>query len=212
MIGDIFSVTVNIGCPQSAASFICWYRETVTKDSFTFATEGLAEAFEARLDTPLRNIMADDFNVPSFTCRKHFQLQEPKFRLPNEVQAGQRPGPGLPANNALVVSLAQGTFPAKSNGRIFIPGLAEADTDVGIIDAAMQILVELFTDALLPPLNEPSPGNGVWELGVISQKVLRVPDAPPDWPGAFAPVTAISTSPIIQTQRRRQTKIIGQSA
>ncbi|GAI59355.1 unnamed protein product, partial [marine sediment metagenome] len=103
MIGDIFDLTVNIGCPQSAASFSLAYRETVTKDSFTFATEAICEAFDDAHDVALRNFLADDFNVVSFTCRKRFDLQEPKFRRPNAVQAGQRPGPGLPANNAIVI-------------------------------------------------------------------------------------------------------------
>lgn len=212
MIGDIFSVQVNIGCPQSAASFTLWYRETATVDQHDFGTEAIAEAWHDETDVSLRAFMADDYNVVSFTARKHFQLQEPKFRFPNAVQAGSRPGPGLPANNAIVVSLAQGTFPAKSNGRIFLPGLAEADTDVGVIDAAMQIAVQTFMDQIATGLDEPSPGTGHWELGVISQIVLRVPNAPPDWPGSFAPVTALSSSPILQTQRRRTTKIVGQSA
>jgi hypothetical protein len=105
--------------------------------------------------------------------------------------------------------LNQSLFSAKSNGRVFIPGIPEADTEGNQIDAAQRIAVELFIANLLPNLNQESPGSGLWELGVISSTRLYPDNLPPDWAGSFSPVVNISLSPIIYTLRSRISKVVG---
>lgn len=211
MVDDVFSVTVNVGCPDSHAMFTFWYRENLVLTSSPFGTTAIAQAFANRFDGALRAFMSDDFQITSYFARKHFRDPEPRWRERNPIQGGLRPGPGLPANKCLVISLNQGTFSAKSNGRVYIPGIPESETLVGVINSAQQLLVQNFLDLLILPLPEPTPGTGEWTLGVVSRNILHIPDLPPDWLGSFAPVISVAASPIIYSQKRRTTRIIGQS-
>ncbi|GAI67285.1 unnamed protein product, partial [marine sediment metagenome] len=136
----------------------------------------------------------------------------PKWRADIATQIGDRSGTPLPANNALLIRLEQGLFPPKSNGRIFIPGISEDDTSVGNITAAFTTTAVIpLLDGLVAQLEEESGGDGRWDLGVISTLVLDA--APPfkDWDAAFSQVFGVSASPIIATQRRRQTRVVGEA-
>lgn len=209
---DIYKIHLNLEGPTMAASTGFYYREAIDRDGVLNDTRTLVEAWEGALIDAFLDILASDWKCTSITCRKMINDPVEKARFENAVQVGTVVGPSLPANNALILGLRQGTFPARQDGRVFIPGLAESATATGVITTAYQTgVVATFTGILVQQLVQLSAGSGRWDLGIISAKVLNA--APPfkDWDGAFAPVTSITSVPIIGTQRRRQTKVRGRS-
>jgi hypothetical protein len=109
-----------------------------------------------------------------------------------------------------IIKQSQGTFSAKSNGRIFIPGVGENDTIVGQLDNTFLTGVAQFlADALAEVVVENGGGTGRWTPGIISRKVLNQGPPPKDWEGAFAPIGSMTAWVIISSQRLRKTPIIG---
>lgn len=211
-IGDIYYVQAHFEAPTSGASFGLYYRETALFDQGALGTDQIAKSWENAFAILLRDVLSDDWNFTAITAEKRIVNAEPKRRVDQAVQAGSRSGPALPANNAIHMELLQGTFSARSNGRIFIPGIAESDTDVGVlVTAFVTTQLAALRDALTQLLTEESGGSGRWELGVISTKVLNAAPPAKDWAGAFAPVIGAVGHPIIATQRRRETRAIGAS-
>lgn len=210
VINDIYLVQANFACPKSSASFRIYYRETVQFDQVTFGTNAVTEAVHARLSFSLESMMSPDYRLASFVGRKVFDGKEPKWQVDNIAGIGTRPTPGLPANNAALLGLGQITFSNRSNGRIFIPGISESDSTVGILNDAFVIGVfGNFRNAVVGVVSEISPGLGEWIPGVISRKILNANPPFLDWAGAFAPIVNGVPRSIIATQRRRSTSVEG---
>ena len=209
---DLYKVDVQLEAPSGNASFGVYYHETVDRDGASNDTETLADAFDADVSTAIINVLPTDWKYPSFIVSKVYNDPVEKFLFNNAIQVGDVSGPSLPANNAAVMTLHQSTFSPKSDGRIFIPGVAEVVTNVGVLTAGhLNGVLLALADALIGGLTQVSAGAGRWELGVISAKVRDVALPAKDWDAAFAPVTSITRNPIIGTQRRRQTKVRGRS-
>lgn len=207
---EIYEVKLHFENPSGSSSCRLFYQETIIRSGIGTDTQILAQSWDTALSALLRDVIADDFEFPSITCRKMDGDLEAKFRLDRAAPAGLRPGPALPSNNALLLGLYQGLFPARSNGRMFIPGIAEGDTLIGNLTSAFaSTQVTALINGLVAQLDEESGGTGRWDLGVISTKVLDA--APPfkDWAGAFSPVSSVAFNPIVATQRRRQTRVVG---
>jgi len=207
---DIYRLQVLMEGPQAPASIRVYYQEDLQWDGVGPGTRRLAQAWDSALSALLRDMIADDWKVTQIHADKVSGAIEAPWRQSLVTQDGVRVGPSLPSNNAMLLGLQQGLFPPRSNGRLFIPGAAEGDTTVGTLDDAfVQGAFAAFRDVLIQQLAQESGGAGRWTLGVISVKVLNL--APPfkDWEGAFSPVFNASTSPVIATQRRRQTKVRG---
>lgn len=207
---DIYEVSVHFENPSGNASFRLYYQEAIIRSGIGTDTQILAQSWDTALTPSLRAAISDDWLMSAIVCRKVDPVPEAKFRVDLPAQAGLRTGPGLPANNCLLIGLSQTLFSAKSNGRIFVPGIAEGDTTVGNLTAAYQTgpLLTLVND-LAQQLVEESAGTGRWDLGVVSAKIRDAALPAKDWPGAFSPVGTVTGSPIIATQRRRATKVIG---
>jgi len=207
---DIYQVQGNFENPSGASSFTLFYEESAVRSGVGTDNSVLARSWDDAISPAIRDVIADDWLFSSVVVRKMVANPVPKFRLDLATQIGTRTGPSLPANNALLIQLQQGLFPSSSNGRIFIPGVAEGDTDVGNLTAAFTTAaVQPLVDALAAELVEDSGGTGRWKLGVISAKVLNAALPFKDWAGAFSEVFGVGGSPIIATQRRRQTRVIG---
>lgn len=209
---DIYLVTINLEGPSTPASFSLYYEEAVGRDGPLTDTLTLADAWDTVLASAFLACLSSDWKYPSLTVRKMVLNPVAKARIDNTVQVGGTAGPSLPANNAILLGLNQVFFAAKSNGRVFIPGVAEPQTTTGVLNTAFLDGVLLtFTNLLVAQLVQPSAGTGRWDLGVISAKVRDIALPAKDWEGAFSPVTSITRNPIIATQRRRQTKVRGAS-
>jgi len=209
MIDDIFHATFHFEDPSGASSCSAYYQQTADNTSSNYDTFKLAEALETQLAAPIVGMLSDDFWFTGVTVRKNYDEPQNAYLSSANPQVGLRTGPGLPSNNAIVLTLNQDTFPVKSNGRMFFPGIPEADTEVGTLTVAYYSagVIPLATALLLPV--DATLDTGSWQLGVISQKVLNLVPPQKDWPGAFAFCTGIAPSPIIGIQRRRRTRVIG---
>lgn len=209
---DIYKVDVHLEAPSGSASFGLYYEETVARDGGSSDTFQLADAFDTNISPKILAMLSSDWKFPSIEVNKMVLNPVAKSRIDNTVQVGEEAGPSLPANNAILIGLSQGLFTPKSNGRLFMPGVAEGVTAVGVLTQAfLDGAVLDFTTVLLAELAELSGGTGRYRLGVISAKVRDAALPAKDWEGAFATVTSISRNPIIATQRRRQTRVIGRS-
>lgn len=209
---DIYLVTNHFENPSGASSFGLFYKETVARSGVGTDTSVLANSWHTALSALLEATFSNDWTHSAVVCRKMIVNPAPVFRVDTGNTPGGRTGPGLPANNSMLVSLFQGSFPSSSNGRINVPGVAEPDTNVGALSAAyIAAAVTPFLAGLVAILAEESAGLGRWQLGVISRLVLDAAPPAKDWAGAFSPVFATQVNPVIATQRRRQTRVIGAS-
>lgn len=209
---DIYKIDVHLEGPSTPASFGLYYEEAVGRDGALHDTLTIAEAWDAANGSNLLAVLSDDWKFSSIIARKMVLNPDEMARVDNAVQAGTVTGPSLPANNAINLGLKQALFTPRSDGRIFIPGVAESVTAVGVLTSAFMTGALLtFTNALIAQLVQTSGGTGRWNLGVISAKVRDLALPAKDWEGAFATVQSISRNPIIATQRRRQTKVRGRS-
>ena len=211
-VGDIYRLDAYLEAPSGPASFGLYYKEAAIRSGVERDTDSVAQAWDAANGANLLAILSNDWKSPSIIVRKVFGDPVPMARNDNGVQIGGVVGPSLPANNAMLVGFHQSLFAASSDGRIFIPGVAEPQTTVGVLNAAfLGGALKTFTDQLITQLAEISAGTGRWDLGVISAKIRDLVPPAKDWAGAFAPVVSITRNPIIATQRRRQTRVRGRS-
>ena len=209
MVDDIFSATFHFEDPSGASSTRAYWQQTTGNTVGTVDTESLGDALEDVLAPLIVAALADTFQFTGITVRKAWEDPEPMTLVTGNPQTGTRTGPGLPSNCCMNLGLNQSTFPIKSNGRMFWPGIPEPDTDVGVLIAAYQSgVVTALADGLVATISALT-DTGTWNLGVISQKVLNAAPPAKDWAGAFAFVDSVSPNPIIAIQRRRTTPVVG---
>lgn len=207
---DIYLASFHFENPSGASSFRLYYQEDAVRSGIGTDTQVLSTTLDDKLTPSIRDLMATDFLFTAIIVQKVSGAKEAKFRTDITTQAGTRVAPSLPANNCIVVGLAQGLFAAKHNGRIFIPGLAEGDTTVGNLTSAFAgFQLQAFVDAIGVQLEEESAGTGRWNLGVINGLILNSSPPIKDWQTAFSQVITVSGSPIIGGQKRRQTRVRG---
>jgi hypothetical protein len=211
-VGDIFRMTQFYELPTSAASWSLYYHETVLGSTGFIATEQLGEALFVHFGTTIIDMLSADCNNPSMQTERVFSVSQAKHIIQHAVQIGVRPGPSLPNNNSLVVNLEQATLPRKNNGSIRLPGIPEADTNVGNLDQVyFDTQITAFLQKVVLTVSELSAGDGRWEPIVISATVRDIALPAKDWAGAKMPVTGVSASPIIGILKKRATKVHGRS-
>ncbi len=208
---DIYSVVTQYELPSGHASFKVYLEQNVDHTQVDNSNMILADAWDTHFGTTLLDLLADDCWLVGTTVTQHTGNPVATFKFDNSVQVGTRPGPSLPNNNALQVSIKQSTLGRKHDGRIYIPGVPEPDSNVGVLKvtyAATQLAA--FVTKLSTQIVETSAGAGRWSIGVINQTILNAagPGNPKDWEGAFAVSSGITGHVIIATQRRRQTKVL----
>lgn len=209
MVDDIFKATFHFEDPSGASSCGAYYQQTADNGSTDYDTFKLAEALEAALAGPITDVLSDDFWFSGVRVRKVYDVPQNQFLDTTNPQTGTQLGPGLPSNNCILLDLNQSSFPIRSNGKMYFPGIPEAKSNVGVLDVTYHNTeVNALATALTLPVAAVG-DTGVWSIGVISQKVLNLVPPEKDWAGAFAFVTSISANPIIAIQRRRTTRVIG---
>jgi len=208
MTDDIFLATFHFEDPSGASQTGCYFQQTADNAATILDTDELGKALEAQVGPSIINAIADTFWFTGVRVRKVYDSPCPQYLSTATPQAGLASGPGLPSNCCAQLTLTQTQFSLKSNGKMFWPGVGEPGTVAGNMTALYQVAWQAVGTALVTPINSIA-DTGVYELGIISQKVLNL--APPlkDWPGAFAFSNAVSASPRIAIQRRRTTKVIG---
>jgi len=208
---DIYTVVAQYELPSGYASWKLTYEQNINATATDNSNVVFADAFFTHFGTSIIDLLADDCSQPGFTVRKMTGDPEGAFRHDNVTQVGQRTGPSLPNNNCIQVSIQQSRAGRKHNGRIYVPGIPEPDSNVGVLKVAYAAAqMAAFVTLLSTQIVEPSAGAGRWSLGVIDQFILNVPppENPRDWEGAYAVASGITGHVIIATQRRRQTKLL----
>lgn len=207
---DITVAEFHFEGPTSAASFGMHYQETVPISGGGFSVRQLAQALILALKAPIVGVLSNDWHFASVTVRVQSNAKEPFVREDVFAGIGLRAGAALPANMAWIIKQSQGFFGAKSNGRVFIPGIGKPDTLVGVMtNVFLTGAAQDLADALALVVVEQAAGAGRWTPGVISPKVRDEGPPPKDWEGAFAPIDSMTAWPIISSRRGRHTRVTG---
>jgi hypothetical protein len=212
---DIYLAEFHFEGPTSAASTGLYYQEDTGHDAAVIGTTILAESLEDVLLTPFKNVLSDDWWLSSITVRLVSNFLERISRFDVVGGVGLRTGPALPANMAWLCKATQSLFGPKHNGRIYIPGLAETDTTIGVLTNAFATTeAAALATALATSIAQISAGTGVWSPGIINRTVLNFPriadpEAALDWEGAFSPIATLNAWTIISSQRRRVSRVVG---
>lgn len=209
--GDIYRLTLNYEGPQRAAQTAIYYQEVDGSTGPIGAVKSLNESFAFSMLSLFANVLSEEWHIPSTRAERIVGTPLPPDLLTLSERQGGRLGRPLPSNNCLLIQLLQSRFPRTSNGRFYLPGLSEDDSVIGIVDSAfMQNQVLPLTNALAQPLNE-QVGTGQWMAGVISAKVRDAGPEKPDYAAAFSELIQAIGNPVIARQRRRTTRVVGQS-
>ena len=215
MIEDVYSARIHLEGPSQAASFYLWFEQSADNDIFAYSTEALAVAVKEKLNAPLRGVLSSQYRFTGITVRQHTTTLSvtPAYRTTSSLVGGDQVGTGggvaLPANIAMLFKLSQSLFSAKSNGRIFIPGIPEQHTAAGIVLAAFQNGAMLTLAQALASNYQASGDAGIYVPGVISQKILNAVPPAKDWEGAFSALASVSGQSILGVQKKRTTKVYG---
>ena len=172
--------------------------------------------------------LADDVRLPVVQARHVARDNGDNVKLTYErdIQpaAGLELGPSLPNNCAMMIKFTQSIFPKTTIGKLFLPGVPEAQTDRNILLAAF---VNGPVTALVAKLQSPitsTPQGGSWQPVVRSFKAYYAPiqawkdggeigpRPDPDWYGSISNVVSASLGPAIRHQKRRGTKVRGMAA
>jgi hypothetical protein len=207
---DITLAEFHFEGPTSAASFGIHYQETTGHDASVTGTKILAESLDAVLTAAINGVLSDDWSFASITVRVKNATDQAIARHDVGSGTGDRTGPSLPANMAWLIKQSQALFSPKHNGRIYIPGIAEGDTLIGVLTNAFATgPAATLSTALGAPIPQTSAGSGIWEPGIINRLVLDAAPPAKDWDAAFSPVATTNPWTIISSQRRRTTRVVG---
>jgi hypothetical protein len=207
---DIYLAEFHFEGPTSASSFGIHYQETTGHDASVPGTRILAESLDADLTAAIRGVLANDWSFASITVRAKNHQTESIAREDITTGVGLRAGPSLPANMAWLCKQSQSLFGPKHNGRVYIPGLAEGDSTIGVLTNAFATgAAATLSTAIGANIAQISAGSGVWEPGIINRLVLDAAPPAKDWEGAFSPVATTNPWTIISSQRRRATRVVG---
>lgn len=206
---DVYRVTVHYEGPTQPSSVSLYYQEDGLSTALPDPVSSLNFSFFFSVITFLQNVLSDDWFISSTRCRRVSGDKIAPDLQSFEDASGNRVGRSLPANNCLLMQLLQAAFPRTSNGRLYLPGLTEQDTDVGVIESAFLANQVVALGNRLSDTLEENGGTGSWQPVVISAKVRDAGPGPPDWEGAASPMIAALGNPVIARQVRRTSRIVG---
>lgn len=212
---EIYLAEYHFEGPTSPSSFGVHYQETVAEDSAETGPKVLALSIDAVHVAPIKAVLSDDWILASITVRKVSAQDEAISRVDTNGGVGLRVGPSLPANMSWMCKQTQTLFGPKHNGRIYVPGLAEGDTLIGVLTNAFATTqAAALAAAFQANIAQISAGTGVWTPGIINRTVLEFPriadpEADLDWLGSFSAIGTVVPWTIISSQRRRATKVVG---
>jgi len=208
-VNDIYRVQFHYQGVAGASSTGLYYRETALATANGLANRSLVVSLIILHSLALRNVLSDDWELSAIQSSKVFDDPDPTAQDAPTPQDGTRVGAPLPSDNRILLQLFQATFPRTSDGRMYLPGIAEADTSVGkLLPAFITAQLTPLVNILAAPVTESS-GTGVWEPGVISAKTRDLVPGFKNWSAAFAPIIGVQGWPVIARQTRTRTKVFG---
>ncbi len=205
--GDLYVLTVHLTVEQTACQFGQAYR--MSQGSYTIAT-GTATA-QAWFDANISNLLlciSDKVEIDSITFDPIGVSTELSGSSALNGAVGSVASQPTPANVAALIHLPTDAPNSKHNGRIFLPGIAEAGIVAGVIDAPNLALIQTWADELSENLEPASPEDAVFVPVVISRFVDGVKRVPPVAFDIGLPIAKNAT----RQQRSRMTRRHGISA
>lgn len=197
----LYRCSVNCSTNNRAWSFGFWMRQV---DPISAGGDGytVAEAMDAQLTTPLRNILSTDSVIESYDAALREPGNNPAGRFYVGTGAGLRSGAGMSNDNALYINLRQTYANAAHNGGMFIAGQSTYDqSQSSWVDAYFTSQVKDFCDAMLGNFDAVSPSAGRWTVGIFSKTVLP-------WTHVYGTfmdcTTCVATARVMTQSRRRQ--------
>jgi len=196
---DIFRVTVHVGVSGRATTFAHYWRQTSTEPSFSNPTH-LLVAWETFVREDLMDCLSTGAQVSQVTAHQMVTPGVPATSLYGD-NTGNIPGPTLPPNKALVLSILQPDIEPKHNNRIYLPGTTEGSTDGNIFTQTFRDgPVTTFRDKLLSTIDDGDPGNGTYVLQAYTNQ------GPSPVETDFKSVSGIVIRPQVFSQRPRTSR------
>lgn len=213
-VGDVYELDVHYHVYQRGLTANLWYEEVTEPSPAESGAQDLADAFDGNGHVlMLRSLMSGDSIIDMVKTYKRVltgggEGQGVPGQLIYTSIGGERPGDAHLGTSALIVNWVQSQESAKANGRIFLSGILEADTDGNVItNAYRDTAVAGFISAWEPTLTGgiTGPNGGVFRQVTMSKLLALSPFDSPVY-GTALPITAVSVSPIMRTQRRRASR------
>jgi hypothetical protein len=202
-VGDVYRAKVTAEGREGEWSMTFHYQE-LTSGSLSISTKALSQGLAEHLTPTLRACLSSEHEVSRYQVDKLGGTVVPNatFSLPPATRIGTQVGAALPASSPVVLKLLQSFFPAKSNGQVWMSGVP-ADAALGsvLIGAYSGGVLSVFLMQLAQNVPEPSAGEGLWRLVVLSRKFLE--ENPEDFEGASAVVEATGFDPRLGRMRSR---------
>ncbi len=165
--------------------------------------EALSELLELSQMQTFNSILANDVTFEGW--RVNFvQGQDAFGPYVSQLASanGARTGHAIPLVSAAVVRLNQQDRPAKHNGRIYVPGISEGDTDKSLLTSVPVI------DGIRDRLNDVILVDGVYQsINWAFQMVVRGGTRQAGF--VHTPISSVQVQTQLGSQRRRITKEFG---
>lgn len=191
----------------AGSGFTCTtaYEQIAGTNDFNTLTQ-LAVALAVLLETPFKNALPSNIDMTSILT---FQVtganETPGRTVFQQPNGGALASNALPMGAAAVISFKTVAPSSKFNGRIFIGGVAEANSNFGAITAAGIVLYQAIITALLEEI--PLIGDGEAEFRLVTISRFEDGEERPI-PIGFEVIQG-SVNPFVKQQRRRNTKFLG---
>ena len=232
---DVYRMDWHFENPSGSSSCGIYLKEDGSNGTIQDICKDIADAAHTKFVAAVRAMMSSEWRFTAIRIRQVYPTvavtpQNPGPNSPGNFnraphaqytrtvdgpgQTGTYNGgaaePSLPANNSVQIDLEQTQFSLKSNGRINIPGIPEAEQVGPNISTALVALANGVAALLELPLASLT-DTGTWDPVIVSAKVRDAagPGNPKDWLTSVALITAARANPIISVQARRTTKVVG---
>lgn len=214
-VGDVFELDFHYHVHQRPLTINTWWEEVVSPSTPSGAAQDLVSAAVAiGLHTAILNILSVQAAMDMLKAYKRVNAGGGEGQLPPGQQIftssaiGQRSGEALPGSSCLVINFQQAAESAKANGRMFLAGISEDDTDGNIItnafrDGALATFVGDWT-GMVGDIILGSDG-GEYRQGMMSKLLSLLPYTSAKY-GTFLDAVDVNCNPILRTQRRRASR------
>ena len=159
------------------------------------AMQVLATDFRDWFDTYYEACISDEVSLTQVQVRKYDPTAPLAYDLPvSPPIAGTRPGECLPGNVTCTMSWRTGLAGRRFRGRVYVPGISEAD--VSVFDEVSSTVINLLATAGVQLLTS-----------ALTAGALGVFHAPKEVPSAFdntiTQIVSVVLEDIVDSQRRR---------
>ena len=189
-VADVFRVKMS-GEGREGEWCMTFHYQELTPANGGISTKQLSEGVADHLTEELRACLSNEHQVARWKVDKLSGTKTPNatFSLVEASRVGLQAGAALPAHRPAVVKLFQVLFPPKSDGQVWMSGIPGVQVNGSVMISAYLLgPMAAFLAKLNTNVPEPSAGEGLWRIVVLSRKFLLA--NPGDFAGAAADVAS----------------------